>query len=46
MNGTEMMESSTALMTFLVQDLLDYAQIQANKFRHNFKKFDMREAVS
>ena len=32
-------------MSYLVQDLLDYAQIKANQFRKNYKKFDIREAV-
>jgi signal transduction histidine kinase len=41
-----MTESSTYLMTHVVQDLLDFAQIKANKFRKNFKKFDIREAIN
>ena len=32
-------------MTFIVQDLLDYAQIKAGKFRKNISTFDIRESV-
>lgn len=32
-------------MGFLIQDLLDYAQIKAGKFRKNISKFNLREAV-
>ena len=33
------------IMTFIVQDLLDYAQIKAGKFRKNFNTFNIRESV-
>ena len=32
-------------MKFLVQDLLDYAQIKSGKFRQNIENFNIREAV-
>ena len=32
-------------MKFLVQDLLDYAQIKAGKFRKNIEEFSIREAI-
>jgi len=32
-------------MSFLVQDLLDFAQINAGKFRKNIKEFNIREAI-
>jgi signal transduction histidine kinase len=32
-------------MEFLVEDLLDYAQIKAGKFRMNLKRFDIRKTV-
>ena len=32
-------------MNFLVQDLLDYAQIKAGKFRKNIEEFNIRDAV-
>jgi len=38
-------ESSASLMTFLIQDLLDYAQIKAGKFRQNIQEFNVREAI-
>ena len=45
MKSVKVEESSTDLMGFLIQDLLDYAQIKAGKFRKNIKKFNIREAV-
>ena len=38
-------ESSASLMSFLIQDLLDFAQIKAGKFRKYIEYFDIREAV-
>jgi signal transduction histidine kinase len=38
-------DSSTGMMGFLVDDLLDFAQINAGKFRKVCKEFDLREAV-
>jgi signal transduction histidine kinase len=32
-------------MEFLVEDLLDYAQIKAGKFRMNLKRFDIQKTV-
>ena len=32
-------------MKFLVQDLLDFAQIKSGKFRKNISKFNIREAI-
>ena len=32
-------------MSFLVQDLLDYAQIKAGKFRKSMKSFNIKDAV-
>ena len=32
-------------MKFLIQDLLDYSQIKAGKFRKNIKQFNIREAL-
>ena len=43
--GLKVQESSSKIMSFLVQDLLDYAQIRAGKFRKNLKTFDIREAI-
>ena len=32
-------------MEFLIQDLLDYAQIKAGKFRKNVKQFNIRDSI-
>ena len=32
-------------MRNLIQDLLDYAQIKAGKFRTNFEEFNIRETI-
>jgi signal transduction histidine kinase len=43
--GCKVQESSANLMEFLVQDLLDFAQIRAGKFRKNIKQFNIKEAI-
>jgi hypothetical protein len=43
--GLIIQDASSNLMTFLVQDFLDYAQIKAGKFRVNCKPFNIRHAV-
>ena len=43
--GKTVQESSANLMSFLVQDFLDYAQIKAGKFRINNVKFNIKEAI-
>ena len=37
--------SSTDIMGFLIQDLLDYAQIKSEKFRTNIDEFNIMDAV-
>lgn len=32
-------------MSFLVQDILDYAQINAGKFRKIFSKFNLKDSI-
>ena len=32
-------------MNFLIQDLLDFAQIKAGKFRKNIQEFNIQEAI-
>ena len=32
-------------MKFIIQDLLDYSQIKAGKFRQNFTKFNIRDTI-
>jgi signal transduction histidine kinase len=39
-------DSSSNMMGFLVDDLLDFAQINAGKFRKVCTEFDLREAIS
>lgn len=38
-------ESSAQFLHYMVQDLLDYAQIRSGKFRQNVDQFDILEAV-
>jgi signal transduction histidine kinase len=38
-------DSSSNLMGFLVDDLLDFAQLNAGKFRKVSKEFDLKEAI-
>ena len=45
MESVRVQESAADIMRFIVQDLLDYAQIKEGKFRKNVKVFDVREAV-
>lgn len=43
--GQKVQKASSTMMTFLVQDLLDYAQIKAGKFRKNISQFDIKMMV-
>ena len=43
--GLEVQESSSNLMSSIIQDLLDYSQIKAGKFRKNISTFNIRDAV-
>ena len=43
--GFKVQQSSANIMCFMVQDLLDYAQIKANKFRKVIKTFNIREII-
>lgn len=38
-------ESSSKIMSFLIQDLLDFAQIKAGKFRKNYQTFNLLDAI-
>ena len=33
------------MLNFLVQDILDFAQIKENKFRKNIQNFDLKESI-
>ena len=37
--------SSTKVLGFLVNDMLDYTQLTAGKFRKSIKKFDLIESI-
>ena len=43
--GKKVQEYSVNFIKFLVQDLLDYAQINSKKIKSNIKKFDIRNCV-
>ena len=43
--GLKVQESSASIMGFIVQDLLDYAQIKSDKFRKNISSFNIVESV-
>jgi len=37
--------SSTKLLNYLVNDILDFAQIKSGKFRKDCTNFDLKEAI-
>jgi signal transduction histidine kinase len=39
------MTSSGKLLDFLINDILDFAQLRAGKFRMRVASFDLREAI-
>ena len=39
-------KSSSKLLTFLVNDILDFAQLRSGKFRKDLSYFDIKEAIS
>jgi signal transduction histidine kinase len=43
--GQHIQEQSLSMMTFIVQGMLDYAQMRNGKFRKNLEAFDVREMV-
>lgn len=43
--GWKIQQSSANVLTFIVQDLLDYAQIKSGKFRKNINEFNLISAV-
>jgi signal transduction histidine kinase len=44
-SSSKISDSSSCMMNFLVEDLLDFAQINAGKFRKVIQEFDLREAI-
>ena len=43
--SVKVQQNSSDLMTYLVQDLLDFAQLKSGKFRKNISKFNIRDTV-
>ena len=43
--GKKVQQNSAELMNFIIQDLLDFAQIKGHKFRKNNQVFNIMEAV-
>lgn len=43
--SNKIQDSSSSMMSFLVDDLLDFAQLNAGKFRKVLKAFDLRDAI-
>lgn len=33
------------MMSFIIQDMLDFSQIKNDKFRHNFREFNVRDSI-
>ena len=44
--NSHVQESSIEIMKYMVQDLLDYQQINKGKFRKNIRQFNIREAIN
>ena len=44
-DSTEMQLSATKILTFLINDMLDYAQLSAGQFRKFSKEFDFIKSV-
>ena len=42
--STVIQNASAKIMNFLIQDLLDFAQMKAGRFRINIQEFNIREA--
>ena len=45
LESNQIFDSSTNIMKYLIQDLLDYAQIKAGKFNQKVKQFDVKQAI-
>jgi signal transduction histidine kinase len=46
MESVMVQSSSTKILTFLVNDMLDFAQLRSGKFRKDLFNFDVREAIA
>ena len=38
-------QNSAQFMNFIIQDLLDFAQIKSDKFRQNYQEFNIKECI-
>lgn len=45
-DGLDIQNSSANMMSYMIQDLLDFSQIKAGKFRKNIQAFNVRDAVN
>ena len=43
--GREVQQNSAKFMNFIIQDLLDFAQIKEGKFRKNLQVFNIRNSI-
>lgn len=46
MESIKVQSSSTKMLNFLVNDMLDFAQMRSGKFRKNNNNFDLKEAIN
>lgn len=44
-DGVSTQDLAVKMLMFLLQDLLDYSQIKAGKFRKNITRFNLHKAV-
>ena len=44
-DGMRVQDDSLSMLIFIVQNMLDYAQIKAGKFRPNIALFDVKQSV-
>ena len=44
--SSDILDVSSKIMSFVVDDLLDFAQINNKKFRKDLKEFDVKEAIN
>jgi K+-sensing histidine kinase KdpD len=44
-SSQRILDSSTNILHFFVNDLLDFAQLQSNNFKKTLEVFDVKEAV-
>ena len=45
-DSNKIQDSSTNVMKYMIQDLLDFAQIKSGKFNQKIKQFDVQLAIT